>query len=182
MVGPGFLKRLAQAVVALAVTGVAACDEVPQTVVTFMRPGGTWAFFDYATSRGPLLVQVLTVPSGFAPEAVSAQAGAAVTRAIQRKVIATTADPSQAAAPDYRLVFAFDLPTSTAPERLCDGTRLEPQGDPATIRVIGAFCHKTEVHASATGTVPRRSSEGGGALGEMIAQMTRGLIVEDTAR
>ena len=79
------------------------------------------------------------------------------------------ADPAQAAAPEYRLVFAFDLPTSTAPERLCDGTRLEPQGDPAVIRLIGAFCHKTEVHASATGTLPRRGGEDGAALGEILA-------------
>lgn len=182
MAGPGFLKRLVQAALAVAVTGVAACDDLPQTVVTFMRPGGTWAFFDYASSRGPVLVQVLTAPSGFTPATVSAQAGAAVSRAIQRKVITTTADPVQAAAPEYRLVFAFDLPTSTAPERLCDGTRLEPQGDPATIRLIGAFCHKAEVHASATGTLPRRGGDDGAALGEILAQMTRGLIVEDNSR
>ena len=172
-------KRLTQAVLALAVSGVAACDEVPQTVVTFMRPGGTWAFFDYATSRGPLLVQVLTVPAGYTPDSVSAQAGAAVSRAIQRKVVTATADPAQAAAPEYRLVFAFDLPAATAPERLCDGTRLEQQGDPATVRVIGAFCYKSEVQASATGSLPRRG-ENGAALGEILAQMTRGLIVEET--
>lgn len=176
----GFLKRLAQAALALAVGGVAACDTAPQTVVTFMRPGGTWAFFDYATSRGPVLVQVLTAPAGHSPAALSERAGAAVAQAIQRKRITTTADPALATAPDYRLVFAFDLPASTAPDRLCDGSALTPHEDPGVIRVLGAFCHRADVQAAATGTLPRRQD--GEALAAIIAQMTRGLIVEDTGR
>lgn len=179
---PVVVKRALQALLALVVGGVAACDDAPQTVVTYMRPGGTWPFFDYATRSGPLLVQVATAPQGYSVEGVAPRLATAVAGAIQRKVFSTTTEPGQAPAPDYRLVFGFDLPTSTAADRLCDGSVLQRDPEEATIRVLGAFCHKADVQASAIGSLPRRGNDDGTELAAVVAQMTRVLISEDSAR
>ncbi|HLO77614.1 MAG TPA: hypothetical protein VK196_14245 [Magnetospirillum sp.] len=170
------LKRLISlAAAAMAALG-SGCGDGPATVAGTWRSPAAWGSMIYATSHGPMLVEVYGAPFGTPAPEFRAAIAAAMTNRVFGRPTAFTADPEQAPQPRYRAVLAFNAPPDTDAHALCQG-RVATAAEPAErITVQAAFCDGTTLLASVQGWVAKVDGAGDRRFQQLIAQLTRELF------
>lgn len=170
------LKRLLGLGAAAMTALVSGCGDGPATLAGTWRSPAAWSSLVYATSNGPLLVEVHGSPFGDPAPDFRTAIAAAMTNKVFGRPTAFTAEPQAAPQPRYRVVLAFNAPASTDPRDLCQGhvaTAATP-GDRITIH--GAFCDGTTLLASIQGWVAKVQGRDDKRFQQLIGQVTRELF------
>lgn len=169
------LKRLAQVGAAALAALVSGCGDGPATVAGW-RSQAAWTSLVYATSHGPLLVEVHGQPFDTAAPRFRDAVVAAMAGGVFGRPTTFTADPAQAPQPQFRAVLAFNVPDATDPRDLCRGqvaTAAEPR---ERVTVNAAFCDGTTVLASIRGWVAKVDGADDRRFRQLVNQLTRELF------
>lgn len=170
------LKRLLSLGAGALAALTAGCGDGPATVSGTWRSPATWSSLVYATSKGPLLVEVHGSPFGDAAPEFRAALAAAMTDKVFGRPTAFTADPQAAPQPRYRVVLAFNPPADTDAHALCRGEVATAAAPAERITVQGAFCDGTTLLASVQGWVAKVQGRDDRRFLQLIAQLTRELF------
>ncbi|MBF0324040.1 MAG: hypothetical protein HQL42_03115 [Alphaproteobacteria bacterium] len=170
------LKRLLSLGAAAVASVVAACEEGPATVSGTWRSPATWSTMVYASSAGPMLVEVLGQPfANLSPESLSGHVADSMTGQLIGRPITFTADQAQAPRPQFRVILAFNAADTTDPKSLCAGKVV--LGAPAEkITLIASFCDDGQMLASVKGWVARIDGPTDSRFRRLIGQVTRELF------
>ncbi len=172
------LKRLLS-LGAVALAGLsAACEEGPATVAGTWRNPATWSTMIYATSDGPMLVEVHGMPFAVDPARFREQVAEAMSDKIIGRVTRFTADREAAPRPQYRVVLAFNAPDDLDMARLCGGDPPVAADPRETITVQAAFCDGKALMASLRGRLARAAGPDDRRFRQLMAQVARELFGE----
>ncbi|MCR6631246.1 MAG: hypothetical protein NVV74_15020 [Magnetospirillum sp.] len=170
------LKRLLSAgAAALAALG-AACEDGPATLAGTWRSPAAWSSMIYATSAGPMLVEVHGDPFGLDAAGFRAAVAQAMTNQIIGRPTAFTADPQQAPQPRFRVALAFDPPADADARQLCQGPIATAAARQERVTVLGAFCDGATLLASVRGWVAKVEGPDDRRFLQLIGQLTRELF------
>lgn len=170
------LKRLLSlGAAALAALG-SGCGDGPATVAGTWRSAATWSSMVYATSTGPMLVEVHGSPFALPADQFRAAIAAAMTDRVFGQPTAFTADPQLAPRPRYRVVLAFNPPADSDARALCEGRVATAVTAGERITVQGAFCDGPNLLASINGWVAKVNGPDDRRFIQLMAQLTRELF------
>jgi hypothetical protein len=170
------LKRLVSLGAAAFAALTAACEDGPASVSGTWRSPATWSTMIYASSDGPLLVEVLGHPfAGQAAGDLAVRVAAAMSGQLIGRPLTFTASPAQAPRPQYRVVVAFNLPVATDPKALCGG-KVSPGPAADKVRVLASFCDDGQMLASVQGWVGKADGADDPRFRRLLGQMTRDLF------
>jgi hypothetical protein len=170
------LKRLMSlGAAALAALG-SGCGDGPATVAGTWRSPAAWSTMIYATSAGPMLVEVHGDPFGQDAARFRTHIAAAMTNQIMGRPTAFTADPQQAPQPRYRVVLAFNPPADADAHQLCEGRISVAASPQERLTVLGAFCDGTTLLASIRGWVAKVEGPDDRRFRQLMGQVTRELF------
>lgn len=170
------LKRLLSLGAATLASVVSGCGDGPATVAGTWRSPAAWSSMIYATSKGPLLIEVHGDPFGQDAAGFRTQLAEAMTNQIFGRPTAFTADPERAPEPRYRVVLAFNAPDSTDARQLCTGRVATAAKGGERVAVLGAFCDGGTLLASVTGWVAKVDSPGDKRFRQLMGQVVRDLF------
>lgn len=172
-------RRLIPWGAALIAAVTAACDDGPATVSSTVRSAATWSNMVYASSTGPILVEVRGAPFGSPPAQFREQIAGMMSGQVIGRRVTFTADPAQAPRPLIRVSLAFNPPESADPRQLCDGTiatAAQPAAPGEKITVLAAFCDKDQLLSSVKGWVSRVASQDDPRFRDLMGQVVRDLF------
>ena len=112
----------------------------PTTLGPPRREAATWSEMVYATSRGPMLVQVVGNP--FGSGTIAPDVAAIMSRQVPTRPFDFTSNPTEALHPDKRMVVAFDPALTSGGYDLCINQPSAGVGraGEGRVRVLAAFC------------------------------------------
>lgn len=169
-------KRLLSLGAATLTAMVSGCGDGPATVAGTWRSPATWSSMIYATSKGPMLIEVHGDPFGQNAADFRGQLAQAMTDKVMGRATAFTADPALAPQPRYRVVLAFNAPGNTDARHLCEGRVATAAVPSEKITVLGAFCDGESLLASVRGWVVKVDGPGDKRFRQLIAQVVRDLF------
>lgn len=174
------LKRLISLGSAAMAALVSGCGDGPATVGGTWRSPAAWSSLIYATSAGPMLIEVHGDPFGEPPAQFRARVAEAMTNQIIGRPTAFTDDPQAAPQPRYRVVLAFNAPDSADARQLCEGpvaTTPQPGAQPGQrVTVLGGFCDGTTLLASVKGWVAKVDGSDDRRFRQLLGQAVRDLF------
>jgi hypothetical protein len=162
---------------ALGLLGLAACDDSPQTNVTF-QVDDVWSFVQGAMKDAPLPIEIHGTPYGLSDSALEEATLAAVTSAVTwfanpRFAAQTTA----AAAHPIRIVMTFNGTSGIGSRDQCRG--LAEGGGPldqGRVHVVATLCDGEDVLANVRGRIGASDSLSDGRFSHLIRQVARDLL------
>lgn len=170
------LKRLMSlGAAALAALG-SGCGDGPATLAGTWRSPAAWSSMIYATSTGPMLIEVHGAPFSLPPAQFRAALAEAMTGKVFGRPTAFTADAQQAPQPRYRVVLAFNAPADSDSHALCEGRVATATTSADRLTVHGVFCDGTTLLASVRGWVARINGSDDRRFLQLISQLTRELF------
>jgi hypothetical protein len=174
------LKRLlslgAAGMAAMGAALVSGCGDGPATVAGTWRSPAAWSSMIYATSKGPMLIEVHGDPFGQDAAGFRAQLAAAMTNQLMGRATAFTADPALAPEPRYRVVLAFNAPDNADAHHLCQGRVATAAVPWEKVTVLGAFCDGGTLLASVRGWVVKVDGPGDKRFRQLMGQVVRDLF------
>ncbi len=170
------LKRLFALGAAALASLTAGCGDGPATVSGTWRSPAAWSSLIYATSNGPLLVEVHGSPFGEAPAPFRAAMAKAMTNRVFGRPTAFTADREQAPQPRYRVVLAFNPAPDADPRAMCQGQVPVAATPGERITVQGIFCDGSTMLASVAGWVAKVKDRDDPRFLKLMEQLTRELF------
>lgn len=172
-----FLSLGAAAIASLAT----ACEDGPATVGGTWRSPAAWSSMVYASSEGPLLVQVFGDPFDQGLAAWRAQVAEAMSGRLIGRPLAFTADPQAAPRPNFKVMLAFNPSKALSADDLCAGKPAFTQPETAgKITVLAAFCGGDgKPLATVQGWVAKIEGPADKRLGQLLGQVVRDLFVRD---
>lgn len=170
------LKRLVSLGAAALTALVSGCGDGPATVAGTWRSAAAWSSMIYATSSGPMLVQVHGVPFNQDSAEFRHQLAQAMTNQIMGRPTAFTVDPMAAPQPRYRVVLAFNAPDNTDAKQLCDGAVATAAAPSERLTVLGAFCDGGTLLASVKGWVAKVDNADDKRFRQLMGQVVRDLF------
>lgn len=172
-------RKIVTGAAALAAGAVSACDQAPNSRVVYMRPDGVRPFLEWATSRGPLLVETAVSPFGpdVAPQTVAEIVAQAVKTGVRGRAMSVTTDPAASSDPDHRVRVALgtDQGIGTA-KALCRGEAPPVQAVDDRLTVLMVFCGQGEMMAAVAGHIPWTEDPAAPAVGKLVTQMSRAMF------
>jgi hypothetical protein len=172
------LKRLFSLGAAALATLVGGCGVGPSTVPGTYRSPATWSSFIYATSAGPLLLDLRGDPFGGGAAPLARIASEAVTGAVPGRPFRVTLDPAAAAQPKFRIVMVLGAGAEADERGACAGTAKSgtaPVGK-GRLDVVASFCDGDTPLASSRGWVARLDGPDDRRFGLLLGQIARDLI------
>jgi len=169
------LPRLSRLIAALTAGLVAACDQGPSVVQEFHR-GDVWSRLVYASTDGPVLVQILGSPSGFDKVAADRVIVDAMSRSISQLIVRFTDDPSLAPRPRFRVILVFDPEPGFGPNRLCEGDQPQVVRRDDRINITAVACSNEERWSQVRGHVRTVDDPNDKLFVELIKQVTLELL------
>lgn len=170
------LKRLFSLGAAALAALTSGCGDGPATVAGTWRSPAAWSSMIYATSAGPMLVEVHGDPFGQSAAAFRAAIATAMTNQLIGRATAFTSDPQQAPQPRYRVVLAFNPPADADAHHLCEGRIATAATPQERLTVLGAFCDGSTLLASVSGWVAKVDGSDDRRFRQLIGQLTRDLF------
>lgn len=170
------LKRLLSLGAAAVAAVVSGCEDGPATVGGTWRSPAAWSSMIYATSKGPMLIEVHGNPFGQDATGFRTELAEAMTNQIFGRPTAFTADVGQAPQPRYRVVLAFNAPDSTDARQLCEGPVATAAIGGERVTVLGAFCDGATLLASVKGWVAKVDGSGDKRFRQLMGQVVRDMF------
>lgn len=170
------LKRLI-ALGTAAISGlVCACEDGPATLAGQWRSPATWSSMVYASSKGPIWVEIHGQPFAEDSPTFKEQVASLMTNKVFGRPTSFTSDQGLAAYPKFRVVLAFNPPDSLDARDLCRGQVPVALETREKITLAGAFCDGETPLASIRGWVAKTSGPGDKRFAQLMAQVTRDLF------
>ncbi len=163
----------------LGALGLAGCDG-PVVQTLFMRSVGNWSELIYATTDGPLYVEILGEPFQGGRDELAEAVTRAMSQAIAERKTAFTADLKAAPHPNYRVVVAFQPPKTLSGHELCTGEPYRPappEADKLALAMV--FCAREQMLSEVRGWTRKVDGPQNPRLAESIGQVTRALFSRD---
>ena len=154
---------------------VAACDQGPSVINEFHR-GDVWSRVVYASTDGPVLVQILSTPSGFDKSAADRVIVDAMSRSLSQLIVRFTDDPSLAPRPRFRVILVFDPEPGFGPGRLCEGDQPQIVRRDDRINITAVACSDDERWSQVRGHVGTVNDPSDRLFVELIKQVTLELL------
>ncbi|MGE5477254.1 MAG: hypothetical protein ACM3Q1_11405 [Bacteroidales bacterium] len=173
------LQRLLTLGAAMLTALAAGCGDGPATIAGTWRSPAAWSSLVYATSKGPLLIEVHGAPFAEAPAEFRTTLAMMMTNRVFGRPTAFTADPAVAPQPRYRVVLAFNPAPATDARDLCQGTvavSADAVAENARLTVQAAFCDGATVLASIQGWVAKVGGSKDRRFVQLMEQLTRELF------
>jgi hypothetical protein len=170
------LKRLLSLGAATVTALISACEDGPATVAGTWRSPATWSTMVYASSAGPLLVEIHGDPFRLPPAEFRAQVAAAMTNQVMGRPMALTADAQAAPHPQFRVVLAFNPPDNADASQLCEGRVATATEGREKITVLAAFCDRDRPLASVRGWVAKVDGPTDKRFRRLLGQLMRELF------
>ncbi|MBC7952037.1 MAG: hypothetical protein H7Z12_09510 [Rhodospirillaceae bacterium] len=170
------LKRLFSLGAAGMAALVSGCGDGPATVAGTWRSPAAWSSMIYATSKGPMLIEVHGDPFGLDAAGFRSQLAQVMTNQIMGRATAFTADPEAAPQPRYRVVLAFNAPDTADARHLCEGRIATAIAPSEKVTVLGAFCDGGTLLASVRGWVVKVDGPDDKRFRQLISQVVRDLF------
>lgn len=170
------LKRLLSLGAAALAAVTSGCEDGPASVAGTWRSPATWSSMVYASSAGPLLVEIHGDPFRLPPAEFRAQVAALMSNQVMGRPMILTADPQAAPHPQFRVVLAFNPPDNSDVSRLCQGavaTAAEPR---EKITVLAVFCDHDRLLSSVQGWVAKVDGPADKRFRRLLGQLTRELF------
>jgi hypothetical protein len=170
------MKRI-MAVGVVAASVLSACAG-PSTIGPPRREAATWSEMIYASSQGPMLVDVRGQPFGgnIAPKVAAMMSGQ-----VPQHPFDFTTDPTRAPHPDKRVVVAFNPAPSVSEYDLCaNRDSALADGGAGHIAVRAAFCDHAQPLSATRGWVDNVSGPDDPRLAALLGEVTRQLFGDDT--
>lgn len=169
-------KRVMQVCAAALAALGSGCGDGPATLAGTWRSPAAWSSMVYATTDGPMLVEVHGSPFDVPAAQFRQGVVAAMTGAVFGRPTAFTADRDQAPQPRFRVVLAFNAPDSTDARDLCAGQVATAAAPGERITVHGAFCDGATLLASIRGWVAKVEGADDKRFRLLLSQLTRELF------
>lgn len=168
-------KRLATLGAAALTALTSGCGDGPATVAGWRSPAA-WSSMVYATSDGPMLIQVHGNPFNDDQPGFRRHLAAAMTNQIIGRTIAFTPDHAAAPRPQFRVVLAFNPPADLDARQLCGGPVAVSAQSGGRITIMGAFCDTSSLLASVKGWVNDVADADDPRFRRLMGQVTRDLF------
>ncbi len=176
------MKRLLSLGAAALATLVGGCGDGPSTVPGGTRSPAAWSSFIYATSPGPLLLEVRGASLDTASPARLARAIAeALAAGIPARPFTLTTNAAAAAKPNFRIVVVVGAAPNLDERAICAGratmetARIEAAG---RIDLIATFCDGESLLSSVRGWVAKIDGVDDRRFRLLINQIARELMGE----
>jgi hypothetical protein len=165
----------------LGALGLGSCGDGPVSQTTYVRSVGSWNEFVYASSDGPVLVEIRNNPWGIGRETLEGRVLSAMEGAIAERLARYTTDPAQAPHANYRVILMFQPPKMLGANELCAGEAVtaRPPEEPGRIDLLAAFCHKGEKVAEVVSWARKITGPEDNRFSQLIAQTTRHLFLRE---
>ncbi|OAN48166.1 hypothetical protein A6A04_05290 [Paramagnetospirillum marisnigri] len=172
------IKRFLSLGAAALATLVSGCGDGPSTVPGTYRSPATWSSFIYATSSGPLLLDLRGDPFGGGAATLARAVSTAVAGAVPGRPFQVTLDPASAAQAKYRIVMILGAAAGADERAACAGGAKggsAPVGQ-GRLEVVASFCEGDAPLSSSRGWVARLDGPDDRRFGLLIGQLARDLI------
>jgi hypothetical protein len=163
----------------LGALGLAGCDG-PVVQTLFMRSVGNWSELVYASTDGPLFVEILGEPFQGGREELAQAVTRAMANALAERKTDFTTDAKAAPHPNYRVRMAFQPPKTLSGRDLCSGEPFRPappEADKLTVTMV--FCAREQMLSEVRGWARKIDSPQNPRLAELIGHATRALFSRD---
>lgn len=170
------IKRLLSlGAAALAALG-AACEDGPATVAGTWRSPAAWSSLVYATTAGPLLLEVHGDPFRLPAAEFRRAVAEAMSGQTPSRPFSLTARPEDAPRPGFRVVVAFNPAPDLDPRKLCGGTIATATAGGDKVTLVAVFCEGDTLLASASGGVARVAGPDDRRFRQLLGQTVRELF------
>lgn len=171
------LKRLFSLAAAATAALVSGCGDGPATVPGSYRSPAAASVLVYATSRGPMLIEVHGDPFGLGPALFRTLVAQAMSGATPARPFRFTADPADAPARKVRVVVAFDPTPVLSAADLCAGqvASAAPGRPGERVALLAALCDGDQVLASVSGWVAKVDGPDDRRFRQLLTQAAREL-------
>ena len=172
------IKRLLS--LGAALTALVSCGgDGPSTVPGFRSPAA-WSSFVYATTEGPLLLEVQGDPFGTGKAQLDAMVSRALGAGIPARPFSLTGDPATAPRPNFRVVIVLGAAKSLDEHAICAGKVKPPSGkmEGGRLDVIATFCDGESLLSSSRGWVAKLDDPQDRRLTLLFNQLARDLMGE----
>jgi hypothetical protein len=165
----------------LGALGLGSCGDGPVSQTTYVRTAGSWNEFVYASSDGPVLVEIRNNPWGIGREMLEGSILSAMEGAIGERIARYTTDPAQAPHANYRVILLFQPPKMAGARELCanEPIAVQPASEPGRLDLLAAFCHKGEKVAEVVSWARKITGPEDRRFELLIGQTTRHLFLRE---
>jgi len=170
------LKRLFSLGAAALAAMTSGCGDGPATMAGTWRSPAAWSSMIYATSSGPMLVEIHGDPFGGNAAEFRALVASAMTNQIIGRPTAFTIEPEVAPQPRFRVVLAFNAPDSADANLLCAGQVAIAAMPSEKVTVLGAFCDGATLLASVRGWVAKVEGPQDKRFRQLMGQVVRDMF------
>lgn len=173
------MKRLLSLGAAALATLVSGCGDGPSTVPGF-RNAATWSSFVYATSTGPLLLEVVGDPFPMTGSDLRQSVADSISAGIPGRPFTLTLEKTVAARPNFKIVLAMGAASDLDERSLCaghaKGTSTKSNG--GRIDLVATFCDGETLLSSVRGWVAKVNNAEDRRFQFLLGQMARDLMGE----
>ena len=175
------MRRLFSLGAAALVSLVGGCGDGPSTVPGGVRSPAAWSSFIYATSPGPLLLEVHGPSLDASPAEMARAIAAAMAAGIPARPFALTTDTAKASRPNFRIVVVVGGAPGLDERAICAG-RIPLDGpsipDGGRVTLTATFCDGESLLSSVRGWVARINGIDDRRFRQLLGQMARDLMGE----
>ncbi|MDO8607090.1 MAG: hypothetical protein Q7R40_11175 [Phaeospirillum sp.] len=174
------MKRLLSLGAAALASLVGGCGDGPSTVPGGYRNAATWSSFIYATSSGPLLLDVRGDPFGAGSADLGQAVATGMAAGIPARPFTLTLDAAAAARPNFRVMVVLGGAKELDERAICAGraqgaaTRIEG----GRLDLIATFCDGEALLSSVRGWVARIDGVDDRRFQRLLGQVARELMGE----
>ncbi|TAN57044.1 MAG: hypothetical protein EPN20_17740 [Magnetospirillum sp.] len=175
------IKRLLSFGAAALATLVGGCGDGPSTVAGGYRSPATWSSFVYATSPGPLLLEVVGDPFGAGSGTLGRTIAATMAAAIPARPFTLTTETAAAPRSNFRVVLVLGGDPSLDERAICAGrgkaeaAKIEAGG---RVDLIATFCDGEALLSSVRGWVAKIDGADDRRFHRLLGQVARELMGE----
>jgi hypothetical protein len=170
------IKRLLSLGAAALAALATACEDGPATVAGTWRSPAAWSSLVYATTQGPLLLEVLGDPFRLPAAEFRRTVADAMSRQTPGRPFAFTTRAEDAPHATFRVVVAFNPAPDLDPRKLCGGPVAIMSGGGDRVTLLAAFCEGETMLASVSGWVAKAADAEDRRFRQLLGQTVRDLF------
>lgn len=171
-------KRLFGAGVGVLTALTAACDNAPSTLHVYAKTENLMNYVQSVSAGGPMLVQVYGNPYAGGKDALDAIVAQELENSMTPRLrgFHTTTDPQLAFRPEFRMILVLGAEKAQSGNALCEGIapKLDLTADP--VRMVAAFCFKSELLSQVNGSIGASNAPDGATFRQWVRQIGKELF------
>lgn len=167
-------KKITGCIVAGVSALLSGCGEqVPNVISNYNRGEIVMSSFIYATSKGPMMVELYGNPFKESGSEVADMIIKRMAQAMPQRPVKFTTIEAQAPSPEHRVKILLGGENTVNGERLCQGNiKLSAAPDPNKIKIRAVYCASGQLMSDVEGWMLDPKTATDERFGQMISQVT----------